>query len=97
MAPFKYFYLRRVVNNNCFPQVSTKNVKILDIISVDTDTVLPEQSVLNPVPFRIQKIHQFVRINLNDKFIVTVRKVDDNFEYLFACSKKNKFKSLRHF
>ena len=92
-----YIYLRRVVNNDRFPQISTKNVKIFNIVSVDTDAMLPEQSVLNPIPFRIQKIHQFVRINLNEKFMKTLRRDDKNFDYLFACRKKNKFKSLGHF
>ena len=56
--------LRRVVNDDSLAEVTAQDVEILDVVAVDTDTMLSEQSVLDPIPLGIQEVHQLVSIHL---------------------------------
>jgi len=56
--------LWRVVDDDSLPEVSAQDIEVLDVVSVDTNTVLTEQSILDPLSLRIQQIHQLVCVNL---------------------------------
>ena len=60
-------HLWRVINDYSLPEISAKNVEVLDVVSVDTYAVLPEQPVLDPPPLRVQQVHQFVCVHLEEE------------------------------
>ena len=35
-----YMYLRRIVNDDSFGEIPAENIEVLDVVAVDTDTVL---------------------------------------------------------
>ena len=58
-------YLWRVVNDDGLPEVPSQDVEVLDVVAVDTNTMLSKKSELDPLPLWIQKVHQLVSVNLH--------------------------------
>ena len=44
--------------------VRTQDIQIFDVVAIDTDTVFTKESVLDPLPLRIQQIQQLVCVHL---------------------------------
>lgn len=57
--------LWRVVHNDRLGEVPTQDAQLLDEVSTHTDAVLPEESVTNQLPQRVQQVQKFVCIHLS--------------------------------
>jgi len=53
-----------VVDNDGLLEVPAQDVEVFDVVAVDADAVLSEKSELDPLPLRIQKVHQLVSVHL---------------------------------
>ena len=57
-------HLWGVVNDDGLLEVPAQDVEVFDVVAVDADAVLSEKSELDPLPLRIQKVHQLVSVHL---------------------------------
>lgn len=42
-------YLGRVIDNDGFPEIATENVEVFDVVAVDADAVLSEESAMDGI------------------------------------------------
>ena len=59
--------LRGVVDDDGLAEVAAQDVKVLDVVAVDTDAVFPEESVLDPSALWVQEVHQLVSVHLGSQ------------------------------
>ena len=55
--------LRRVIDDDCLGKVSSQDIEVLDVVAVDADAVLAEQTILDVLPVGVQEIQQLVGVN----------------------------------
>ena len=56
--------LRRVVDDDCLGQIPAQDVKILDVVAIDTDAVLSEEPIFDPFPTRVKEVQELVCVHL---------------------------------
>lgn len=75
--------LRAIVHNDGLGEIPPENGEVFDVVSLNADAVLPEESMADELLLPVQQVHQLIRVDFlggrKENYLPTLRAAAEEF------------------